>query len=359
MKSTIIKKASARALNAALNRPFTIASGSHQSLENALIKLELADGTIGYGEAAPAKHITGEGPEEVLKDLRMACEELVGCDAANYHEISCVMREMFPSARCAVTAIEMALVDALCRYVKMPAWKFFGTKANKLHTDMTVVIGTPEDALLQAKQIYARGIRAFKIKVGADEKTDFERVLAVGRAVKACPVYLDANEGFTAAEMLRFIKEIKKAGVNLAFVEQPVPRGDWDGLKKVSRLAGVCVGADESVYDISDLYRLIKEKAAPAVNIKIMKFGVLGGFEMARLASANGLRLMIGGMMESALAMHCSAHMASALGCFDFIDLDTSFFVKDRIMKGGCLSPKGVYDPALVKAGIGVVPSEK
>ena len=63
---------------------------------------------------------------------------------------------------------------------------------------------------------------------------------------------------------------------------------------------------------------------------------------------------MIGGMMESNLAMTTSAHLAAGLGCFDFIDLDTPFFIKGEVNRNSYLSVDGVYDLSKVKAGIGI-----
>ena len=85
-----------------------------------------------------------------------------------------------------------------------------------------------------------------------------------------------------------------------------------------------------------------------------MKTGILHARKIALLAQAAGVKLMIGGMMESSLAMTTSAHVAAGLGCFDFIDLDTPFFIKKGWDKNPFLSSSGVYDLGKVKAGIGI-----
>ena len=87
-----------------------------------------------------------------------------------------------------------------------------------------------------------------------------------------------------------------------------------------------------------------------------MKSGIVQAREIALLAKAAGIKLMIGGMMESSLAMTASAHLASGLGGFDFIDLDTPFFIKPGYDKNPYLSKNGVYDVRRVRAGIGIVP---
>ncbi len=107
---------------------------------------------------------------------------------------------------------------------------------------------------------------------------------------------------------------------------------------------------------VSEAVAVIREKAADVINIKLMKFGVIQGVEIARIARAAGVGLMIGGMMESALAMTASAHLAAGLGCFSYIDLDTPFFVRDSSARGPYLSSRGVYDLRPVRKGIGVIP---
>jgi L-alanine-DL-glutamate epimerase-like enolase superfamily enzyme len=62
---------------------------------------------------------------------------------------------------------------------------------------------------------------------------------------------------------------------------------------------------------------------------------------------------MIGGMLESSLAMTTSAHLAAGLGCFKYIDLDTPFFLKEGV-KNPYLNSRGIYDLQKVKAGIGI-----
>jgi L-Ala-D/L-Glu epimerase len=90
-----------------------------------------------------------------------------------------------------------------------------------------------------------------------------------------------------------------------------------------------------------------------------MKCGLVHAHEIARLAKAGGLGVMIGGMMESGLAMTCSAQMAAGLGFIDYVDLDTPFFLTSTPRGVGgnpFLSRNGVYDFSNAKSGIGIVP---
>ncbi|CAJ2647814.1 unnamed protein product [Trifolium pratense] len=65
---------------------------------------------------------------------------------------------------------------------------------------------------------------------------------------------------------------------------------------------------------------------------KIVQWGALDIVEKARAA---GLDLMIGGMVETRLAMGFAGHLAAGLGCFKFIDLDTPLLLsEDPVLDG-------------------------
>lgn len=356
MKRNDIKKAGATIWRAKLKLPFRTAKGQHDLLENVLFSLELSNGVRGFGEAAVATHITGESIPTTLGNLKLAGRALKGRSASDFQKISEEYREKWTKNRCALAALEMALLDAWTREQGLPLWKFFGNKSRTLRTDMTVVLGDVVEAEQAAREIWARGIRSFKVKIGGNFMQDLKRVAAVAKLGKRCPIYLDANQGFTAAQTLKFLKELALLKIKPALVEQPVPKEDWEGLKKVTRESRVLVCADESVSSLADAKRLIKEKAAGAINIKLMKTGVLEAFEIAKLAQKNQIRLMVGGMMETPLATTASAHLATGLGGFDFIDLDAPFFMTQKVTRGSYVSRAGIYDLHPVKAGIGVVP---
>ncbi len=356
MKKIFITKAKAKIWRAKLVRPFSIAKGQHDLLENVLFSIELSGGVRGFGEAAVATHITGETVQETLENLKEAARSVPGLGLGEFPQIAEKFKSKFAKNKCALAALEMALLDAATREKKMPFWRAFGTRARVLTTDMTVVMGDPAEAGTAAREILERGIRSFKVKIGRDFDRDLKRVAAVARLAKKCPIYLDANQGFTAAQTLKFLKELARLKIKPALVEQPVPKEDWEGLAKVTREGKVLVCADESVSSFQDAQRLIKTQAAGAINVKFTKTGILEAYEIARLAKKHGIQLMIGTMIETPLAVTAAAHFAAGLGGFDFIDLDAPFFMAQKVTRGNFVTRAGVYDLRKVKAGIGVVP---
>jgi len=332
-----------------------VATGQHDQLENILFTIELKDGTKGHGEAAVATHITGETIGQTLENLKGIAIWLKGSAVEDYLDISAGLHEQLPHNQSAVAAVEMAVFDALTRYLRIPLWRLWASKPKRLRTDITIVIADLEETKAKTREYKRQGFRAFKIKIGRDMDMDFKRVSAVFGIAKGAQIILDANQGYTAKETLHFLKILDKAGIVPDLIEQPVPRDDWEGLKKVTRESKVCVCADESCSSKADALRIIKEKAAGAINVKMMKTGLVHALEISRLAHASGVRLMIGGMMESNLAMTASTHLAAALGYFDFIDLDTPFFIKGEAARNPFLSTQGLYDLSKVKTGIGII----
>lgn len=351
-----IQKVKVSILKAALNQPFRTALGDHNSLENVVISLTFSDGTTGYGEAAIATHITGETLEKTRNNLETVGKSLVGRDIGDYLNVTAQLHERLSNNKCALAAIETAWVDALCRSWKIPLWRFFGPKTRRLISDITIVIADLAETESTVRKYYRQGFRAFKVKIGRDEDLDVQRVMAVRRLAPKAAIYLDANQGYDASQTLRFLKCIARRGIRPQLIEQPVAREDREGLLKVSRGSNIPVCADESARSLADVISIIKQGSAQVINIKLMKTGIFESREIALVARANGLKLMIGGMMESSLAMTASAHMASGLGCFDFVDLDTPFFIKGAVEKNPWLDKRGIYDLKNIKSGIGIKP---
>lgn len=340
-------------LKATLNQPFRTALGQHDTLDNLLFKIRLNNGVTGFGEAAVATHITGETLSQTEKNLKECGQSLLGYKAAEYLSISAELHQRLPDNKAALAAIEMAVFDALARSLDMPLWRLYGARPVKLHTDITIVIDSVENAGKKTREFYLRGFRAFKVKIGRDMDGDLARVTAVAGIAKKSKLYLDANQGYSAKQTLEFLKRLERYDIVPDLIEQPVPKDDREGLKEVTRLSKTRVCADESVRNMADAVWAIKEKACDVINIKLMKCGLVEAKEIAFLARANNVGLMIGGMMESSLAMTCSAHIASGLGFIDYVDLDTPFFLKG---KHKFLSESGEYDLSKAKNGIDIIP---
>lgn len=345
-------------LDIPLREPFGIASGTQEVAQNVLVTIELTDGTCGYGEAAPFHVVNGETQASVMQAIAAVRSSLEGADVREWRRIASWLQAQIGSASSARCALETAILDALTRQARMPLWAFFGGASTRLETDMTITTGSVAQAITAAQDILARGIQIIKIKVGAgDLALDVERIVKIHTVAPALPLMLDGNCAFTADTALQMLAALQAHGIRPILFEQPVPKDDWDGLRQVSKQAGVPVAADESVTCAADALRVFQKQAAQVVNIKLMKCGIVEALDIAALCRATNLQLMIGGMVESILAMTTSACFAAGLGGFRYIDLDTPLFLAHNPFSGGFQQTGGLLDLAHITAGHGVQPA--
>jgi L-alanine-DL-glutamate epimerase-like enolase superfamily enzyme len=355
MTPTTITSVETRTLDLPLLEPFAIATGAPSTAANVLVRLTLADKTVGLGEAAPFTEVSGETQATSLRAVESTRGWLVGRDVRHYRPLSAELGEALGSEAAARCALETAIFDALTRHWRIPLWAFFGGHGTTIHTDMTITAGDADHAGRAAAAILARGISTIKIKVGAlSAEEDVERLAAVRRAAPRAPLIVDANGGYTPEDATRLLERLHARAISLELFEQPVAPRDWGEFRRRTKANGTVICADESARSAADVLRLLTGDGVDAVNIKPMKCGVVEAIAIWNIARAAGIRLMIGGMVESSLAMTFSAHLAAGLGGFSYADLDTPMFMKDDPFQGGFRQRGSELGVAHVDAGHGV-----
>lgn len=354
---TTIRSLSVENLDIPLHTPFGIAGGAQDLARNLLVTVELAGGTRGYGEAAPFPAFNGETQDVARAAIGAAASTVEGADTREWRRLAAALRGAIGPIGSAQCAIETAVLDALTRHANMPLWAFFGGVATSLETDMTVTTGTVAQAAADARAIGARGIRTIKIKIGSgDLALDIDRVAAIAEVAPTAPLILDGNAGFSADDALLLLEQLKQRRINVALFEQPTKKDDWDGLHQVAQWGGVPVAADETAADATAALRIAQERAAQVVNIKLMKCGIAEALDIAAICRVARLGLMIGGMVESTLAMSTSACFAAGQGGFQFVDLDTPLFMAESPFDGGMRYESARIDLSQIAAGHGVTP---
>ena len=354
---TTVRELRVAALDIPLSEPFGIAGGAADMARNVLVTLELADGTRGYGEAAPFPPFNGETQDMARAALEAARSTVEGADVREWRRVSTALRGAMGPVGAARCALETALLDALTRRAGLPLWAFFGGASTALETDMTITTGTVAQAEAAARAIVARGIGTIKVKIGSgDIALDLDRVSAVRAAAPDVPLILDGNCGYTADGALQLLALLHARAITPALLEQPVAKDDIAGMRQVVQWGNVPVAADESAASPAEVLRLAQERAAGVVNVKLMKSGVVDAVTIVAIARAAGLGLMIGGMVESSLAMTVSACFAAGLGGFTYVDLDTPLFMAENPFAGGMRYQGGRIELAHIEAGHGVTP---
>jgi L-alanine-DL-glutamate epimerase-like enolase superfamily enzyme len=355
--ATTIRSLTVENLDIPLHVPFGIAGGAQELARNLLVTLELADGTRGYGEAAPFPAFNGETQASARAAIERVRTTLEGADVREWRPIAATLRAAIGDSGSARCAIETAVLDALTRRAGLPLWVFFGGAGSALETDMTITTGSVEEASTAALDILGRGISTIKVKIGSgDLDLDLQRVVAIHAVAPDAPLILDGNGGMSADAALKLMGALHAQNIRPALLEQPVPGDDWEGLARLTRWGDVAVAADESAASAASVLRLALEQSVHVVNIKLMKCGVAEALDIAAICRAAGLGLMIGGMVESLLAMTMSAHFAAGLGGFTFVDLDTPMFMATNPFTGGFRQSGARLELGQIAAGHGVDP---
>jgi L-alanine-DL-glutamate epimerase-like enolase superfamily enzyme len=351
---TTILQIAAEPLNIALREPFAIATGRVDALRNVLVRVVLADGAVGLGEAAPFPPSGGETQETALAAIAGMIPLLEGQDAAAWRPLAAQLAASFEAQAAARAGVEAALLDALTRTWEIPLYQLFGGAGTRVETDITIPLVPPEHMTELAREYAARGAATLKIKVGTDVDDDADRVLAAMEGAPDCDLILDGNQGYTPTEALDLLQALAAEDVRPVLYEQPVHRNDLEGLRFVTERAGVLVAADEAVHTAADALRIARMGAASAVNIKLMKSGIAEALDIAAVCRAAHLELMVGAMMESRLGIATSAHVVAGLGGFQYVDLDTPMLLEEDPFEGGYEQTGMVYSLAGVSAGLGV-----
>jgi L-Ala-D/L-Glu epimerase len=316
--------------------PFVVATGTRVVAENVVVKITLHNGISGYGEAAPFPEVGGEDRTTCLNALAPLARLLIGRSVTEYRTLARHAAEQAPAQPAARCAVETALLDAYSRAAHMPLWKFWGgADVRARETDITIPITTLDATVRLARGWYAQGFRLFKMKVGKDVAGDIRRLEAVHKALPGVSFIGDGNQGFSLRDCLRFAHGVKRFGGTLALLEQPVVRDDLDGMAALRRETGIPVAADESVRSLTDAQRVVERQAADYINIKIMKTGVMEAADIAAFTLRSGLKLMVGGMIETRIAMGCSFSLVLGMKGFDVLDLDTPLLLATDPVRGG------------------------
>lgn len=300
---------------------FTIARGS--KTEAVVVEARLtAGGVTGRGECVPYARYgeTVEGVTEAIAAVGPAIAAGMGREA---------LQHRLP-AGAARNALDCAFWDLEAKRSGLGCAELAGLPPLRpVTTAFTLSLDAPE---AMAAAAVAANRPLLKIKLGAPG--DRERLAAIRAAVPDARLIVDANEGWSAAELPRLLDACAAARVEL--VEQPLPASNDVHLARIERVVPVC--ADESVHDRAGL--AVLRARYDAVNVKLDKAGGLTeALALAEAAHGLGFEIMVGCMLASSLAMAPALLVAQRA---KWVDLDGPLLLaRDRV-------PGLVYDGARV-----------
>lgn len=303
--------------------PFVIATGTMDYAQNTFIKIHTDTGLYGVGECSAFPMIVGETQNTCLALAQDFAKIWKGKDPLAIEERLAELHLYIAGNATIKSAFDMALYDLAAKHANQPLYQFLGGTPREIVTDITLGIATPEEMAAKALAMKEGGAFALKVKLGKKPQDDIARIKAIRRAVGFdIPIRIDANQGWTFEEAVEALQGLE--AFKIQFCEQPMRTYNDHLLPELRTQTIVPIMADESVYTHRDAERLGKHDACDYINIKFSKSsGIHEALKIQSVAAEYNIPCMIGGMLESRLALAAKVHFAYAAPNVKFYDLDT------------------------------------
>jgi len=327
-----IKNIEFRKLRIDLPTVFKVAFTEISFTENVLVKITTDDGFIGFGEAAPTVFITGETADSVISVLNILRDGLIGVNPLAIDQVHAIMNSAVKRNSSAKCAIDLALYDIKGKVMGKPVYQVLGGGSGTLQNDITIGIAEPEEMAIKAKHyVHEKGYRILKVKAGINPQDDIRALQlirdSVGQLVR---IRVDANQGYSVCDAINVLEAFREIGVEA--VEQCLPDWDIEGAAYLrAGTKGIRLIVDESIHSPKDAVNICRLGAADILNIKLMKCGGLYPAEQINaIADANGLKCMVGCMLETRLAITAGLSLVAAKHNVTDADCDSFMFYDNK-----------------------------
>lgn len=303
--------------------PFVIATGTMDYAQNVFIKIKTDTAIYGVGECSAFPMIVGETQETCIAVAKDFARIWKGKDPLEIQNRLCELHAYISGNTTIKSAFDMALYDLSAKLAKLPLYKFLAGQRREIVTDITLGIDSAEAMASKAKALKDAGAFALKVKVGTSTAQDILRIKEIRKAVGFdIPLRIDANQGWDfqqAVEVLQGLEAYK-----IQFCEQPLRSYNDHLLAELRAQTIIPIMVDESVYSSWDVERICRLDGCDYINIKFSKSsGIHEALKIQQIAAEYNIPCMIGGMLESRLALSAKVHFAYASENVKFFDLDT------------------------------------
>jgi L-Ala-D/L-Glu epimerase len=301
-----------------LVHPFKIARAEEATAQTVIVRVRDGD-SEGIGEAAPTARYD-ESQESVIayfSSHSLAADDPYRLEALLHDGIP-------PAARC---GLDLALHDLIGKQLGKPLYTLLGLDPGLTPvTSFTIGIATAETTLQKVAEAGDHPI--LKIKLGIGTPAEQVETLAAIRARYTGTIRIDANEGWDVETAVIILRELQR--YEIEFCEQPIAAGYPERLRAVRERVAIPIVSDEDSLIASDLPRLLG--CVDGVNVKLSKTGgIRGALAMIHTARAMGMKVMLGCMVESAIATTAAAHLSPLV---DWADLDGPFLTASDPFSG-------------------------
>ena len=301
-------------------------------------------GKKGYGEAPAIVYydVTVEKMIAVLEAKKAMIEKFAFTDPERFWHF---LHHLIPAHPFLVCALDMAgwdLYGKLCNRSLRQLWKL--EPNTSIQTDFTIGIDSIENMV---KKIKEKPWPIYKIKLGTDRDKE---IITELRKHTTSRFRIDANAAWTTEEALDKIDFFWKMDVE--FIEQPLAKDNWDGMKTLLARASLPLFADESCvseHDVSKCHGHFN-----GINIKLTKCsGITPAKRMITKARELGLQVMIGSMNESSVG---TSAIAQLLPLVDHVDMDGPLLLSEDIAEGVTFDNGNIILPSTPGLGLTKVP---
>ena len=336
---------------AKMKHVFTIANFSRSTTPIVLTRITW-NGCTGYGEASMPPYL-GETTASVIEFLKKVD---LGRFSSPFQmeEILTYVDSICTNNTAAKCAVDIALHDLCGRIMGQPWWKIWGwSNQNLPSTSVTVGLAYAPDGSIDKEEVRKKTrecleYNLIKVKLGNSEENDKTMINTI-REITDLPIVIDANQGWKdKSHALKMIEWL--AGRGIEMIEQPMPKLLLDDQAWLHDRSPLPVIADEACQRLSDIMKL--KGAYDGINIKLMKCtGMREAREMVSLARALNMKIMMGCMTETSVAISAAAQFASQL---HWADLDGNWLIAND-----CFTGMKVVEGRITledKPGIGVEP---
>ncbi len=326
-----------------LRHAFNLARNQRTTTPGVQVQIEY-DGITGYGEASMPPYL-GESVASVSEFLgKLHLSQF--SDPFRIEEIHEYMESVAPDNRAAKASVDIALHDLIGKIMGQPWHKIWGLNPDKTPNTSFTISYDADPVEMKKKIEETSPYKVVKVKMGLDH--DKEIVEALRRHTDV-PICVDANQGWNnrekALEMCHWLAER-----NCLFVEQPMDKAAIDDTAWLRERSPLPIIADEFLQRLPDVRRAAQ--AYDGINIKLMKStGMHEAYQMAVLARALGMKVMLGCMTETSCAVSAAAQLAPMV---DWADLDGNLLIANDIFDG-----MKIVDGKVTlndRPGIGVIP---
>jgi muconate cycloisomerase len=331
----VIRRVDAIPVALPLKAPMKMAAETIAAAHNLLVRIEAADGTIGWGEAASAPTMTGDTQGGLVVAVRDHLAPLLtGCDARDWPRLRPALHRALLGNGGAHSAVEMAVLDLIgrssgTRLIDLVA----KPRRNAVKPMWLLGNKTAEEDVAEAHRKQKEGFDFFKLKIGVKPLAkEIAIAFAVREALPKTPLCADANCGLNLSDARTYAEKTRKA--KLMFVEQPLAYDDLDGLRKLTRATKVPVGVDEAIHSLADISACAKAGAA-GVSLKLIKLGgISAAVEAGKLCQKLGLSVNIAAKIaESSISSAAALHLACAVPKADWGVSLTHFYLAEDIVR--------------------------